>query len=142
MHICPPPQQAPRTGGCREKVQASIDRRFAAGMPLPGTRNPRTEAITKRFPVFQGKATTQKRVSKPMGFKIASSKSQVLGTVKHVILVHQQCWYPFGWFFGTQKGIKTDGFSKWQVLETSKTRKFGAPAILVPVWVLPRKIEF
>ena len=64
------------------------------------------------------------------------SKSQVLA-VKLVCLVHQQFWYPFGWFFGTQKAIKTDGFWKWQSLGTFNTRNFGAPVILVPVWVFP-----
>ena len=32
------------------------------------------------------------------------------GLSKQASLVHQQFWYPFGWFFGPQKGIKTDGF--------------------------------
>ena len=29
---------------------------------------------------------------------------------KLAILVHQQPWYTCGWFFGTQKGIATNGF--------------------------------
>ena len=51
--------------------------------------------------------------------------------------MHQQFWYPFRWFFGTQKGIKTDGFQNGKFWGLLKTRCFGAPAILVPVWVSP-----
>ena len=57
---------------------------------------------------------------------------------KVAILVHLHFWYTFGWLCGTQKGIKTDGFSKWQVQGTFKTSNCGAPAILVRAWVFPR----
>ena len=48
------------------------------------------------------------------------SKSQVLGLSKLAILVYQQFWYPFGWFFSTQKGIKTDGFQNVKFWGLSK----------------------
>ena len=52
------------------------------------------------------------------------SKSQVLGTAKLAILVHQQLitqTHP--------KRYQNRWFSKWQVLGTFKTRNFGAPAV-------------
>ena len=38
------------------------------------------------------------------------------------ILVHQQFWYTFGWFFGAQKGIKTDGFQNGKFRGRSKVK--------------------
>ena len=50
----------------------------------------------------------------PAGVEMKSSSWCLSGAesaiVKLAILVHQQFWYTFGWFFGTQKGTKTDGF--------------------------------
>ena len=34
------------------------------------------------------------------------AKSQVLGPPELAIVVHQQCWYPFGWFCGTKRVSK------------------------------------
>ena len=69
---------------------------------------------------LQGISTTHKtcdkRVSKHVGFKIASSGE----LSKLALLVHQQFWYPFGWFVGTQKGIKTDGFQNGKFWGLSK----------------------
>ena len=37
------------------------------------------------------------------------------------LAVHQHFWYPFGWFFGTQKDIKTDhGFQNRKFWGLSK----------------------
>ena len=43
-----------------------------------------------------------------MGFKIASSGD----FQKLASFAHQQFWYLFGWFFGTQKGYRNQWFSK------------------------------
>ena len=51
------------------------------------------------------------------------------GISRLAVLVHQQFWYPFGWFLGIQKGIKIDGFQ----LATLRIANFGVPATLVPV---------
>ena len=48
------------------------------------------------------------------------------GLSKLAMLVHQEFWYTFGWFLGTQKGDQNRWFSKWQVLEIFETRDFGA----------------
>ena len=61
---------------------------------------------------------------------------QVLRLSNLVILVHQQFWYMFGWFLGTQR------VSKLMVLKMASSGLFTnlailAPAILVHVWVVP-----
>ena len=48
------------------------------------------------------------------------SKSQVLGTVKTCNFGAPAIWCLFGWFFGTQKGIKTDGFQHGKFWRLSK----------------------
>ena len=45
-------------------------------------------------------------------------------------------WYPSGWLFGTQKGIKTDGFQNGKFWGLSKLAILLHQQFLVPVWVL------
>ena len=79
--------------------------------------------------------TTHKRVLKPMGFKIASSGDCPCSK----FWLHQQFGTRLGGFFGTQKGIKTDGSQngKFWGLSKLETYNFGAPTILVPACVFP-----
>ena len=81
------------------------------------------------------KSTTHKRVSKPMGFKIASSGD----------CQNSQFWCTsnFGTRFGgslAPKRVSKPTVFKMAGSGTFKARNFGAPSILVPVWVLPRKV--
>ena len=61
-----------------------------------------------------------------------SQNCKFWGLSKLAILAHQQFWDTFGWVFGTQKVSK--------IASSGDMQNFGAPVILVPIWVFPIEV--
>ena len=88
----------------------------------------REGVIVCKTPMFQ-ESSTQNGIQTD-GFQHA----KLWGLSKLAILVHQQFWYTFGWFFCTQKGIKPMIFNMPSSGDCQNSQFW--PAILLPVWVV------